>query len=107
MDGECHAQPSAVEFRRGASFHTVDLRVWEARRPEVISRALGHAVHLAVETCSAIPSLDTVETYPISRLGQALASIQTGRHVGKTGITVDEDDLVAVSCPFCAFRDRP
>ncbi|KAK0617489.1 hypothetical protein B0T14DRAFT_484399 [Immersiella caudata] len=89
---------SKIKLEGGASFHSLDLRVWEARRPQVVARALREIMHL-VASGSATTTLDTaVPSYPISHLGKALESSRAGLYntAGKMIITVGEGDLVPV-----------
>jgi len=94
-DSGYHSRLSKATFRPNTAFHSVDLVAWASRRPEAVSGALNEVVHLAYEKLVAVP--ESITTYPISCLAEALSSMQTGLHRGKVVITVGDSDLVSVS----------
>lgn len=94
-DFEQNSRLDMATFRRSTTFHSVDLLAWESRKHGVISRVLKEVVRLVDEKVVAAP--DPITTYPISRIEQAFRFMQTGQHIGKIVITVDDSDLVPVS----------
>jgi NADPH:quinone reductase-like Zn-dependent oxidoreductase len=95
VDSACNSRLSKVTLRNNTALYSVDLAAWASRRPDVVSGALNQVVRLAHEKLVAIP--ESIMTYPISRIVEALSSLQTGQHGRKVVITVGDSDMVSVS----------
>lgn len=93
-DFEENSQLDMAPFRKNTTFFSVDLISWESHRREAVARAMKEIVGLLEEGLITAPQPITV--YPISSIKEAFRSMQTGQHLGKIVITVNESDLVPV-----------
>lgn len=97
-DFEQNNRLDMATFRRNTTFHSVDLLAWEDRKRYVVSRVLKEVVRLLDKKVVAAP--DPITTFPIPNIEQSFRFMQTGQHIGKIVVTVDDTDLVPVSCPL-------
>ena len=93
-DFEENSQLDMAAFRRNTTFFSVDLISWESRRQAAVGRAMKEVLRLLEGGFITAPQPVTV--YPISSVKEAFRFMQTGQHLGKIVITVNESDLVPV-----------
>ena len=102
-DSEASSFLEMSPFTRNVSFFAVDMLQIQQFKGKLVARALDKILSIVNE--GSICPIAPITVYPISDLGKALRSMQTGKHLGKTVITDRKGDLIKVEQTFSAhFR---
>ena len=96
-DLEQNASLKMAPFTRAASFFAVDLIQLGREKGPLINKILGNVMALLRD--KKIGLVSPIKQYPISEINRAFRVMQAGKHVGKTVVKVNPDDVVNVCSP--------
>jgi NADPH:quinone reductase-like Zn-dependent oxidoreductase/ubiquinone/menaquinone biosynthesis C-methylase UbiE len=94
-DFEQNSRLDMLSFTRNVSFSSIDLLLWQRCRGGDIFRTMQAIGQLFND--KAITPVTPITTYPISSVEKAFRLIQSGQHMGKIVVSVDQrENLVPV-----------
>ncbi|KAK2603883.1 hypothetical protein QQS21_003918 [Conoideocrella luteorostrata] len=95
-DAQANSNLSMRPFGRNVSFSCVDLHAYTEKRSDEAQQIVAK-LHRMLEQ-GRIKPVRPVATMPVSQLSHALRKIQTGEHIGKIVISMDQDEKVLAEC---------
>ena len=90
------------KFLQSVTFAGVDLGVFAQNRPPAFQQMLSEMVDL--HSRQVLEPIRPLNVFPISKLEQALRTMQSGKHIGKIIIDCSEDNIVQVQYCLPQFR---
>ena len=82
------------QFARGASYLPVPLDLYMDQRQDVMVNALKKGLDLVFE--GKITPIEPIKTFKLSDVEKAFRFMQSGKHIGKIVLNMDDDDQVQV-----------
>ena len=97
-DSNENARLPMGQFAKGVTYLPVPLDLYMDHQRDIMAHALQQGVALVLE--GKVTPIEPITTFKISEVEKAFRLMQSGKHVGKIVLNLDDNDAVQVSFPF-------